>query len=209
MKDVPPWLTWAREIQAIAQTGDHYALNDFQRARYTRLREISGEMIVKHSNLCSDVITIELNSQIGYATPKIDVRGAVILGDKMLLVRESADNCWTLPGGWADIGESPRQSVKREVYEESGLKVIVKKIVGVYDANRSIEIPLAIFHAYKIIFLCEILGGELSSSNETLEGKFFGIDEIPGELSSKRTEMRHIEDAFAAYKDPAYLPVFD
>jgi ADP-ribose pyrophosphatase YjhB (NUDIX family) len=206
---VPMWLEWAREIQAIAQTGDHYALNDFQHARYSRLQEIATEIIVEYSKLNTDSITNIFKSQIGYATPKVDVRGAVFSGDKILLVRELVDNRWTMPGGWADVGESPRQSVEREVFEESGLNVKAIKLIGIYDANRSDETPLVILHAYKIVFLCEILGGDISSSNETSEAKFFGFDEIPAELSSKRTELRHIGDSFAAVMDPCYLTVFD
>jgi ADP-ribose pyrophosphatase YjhB (NUDIX family) len=209
LDEIPLWLAWAREIQAIAQTGDHYALNDFQRARYSRLQEIAVEMVVANSDLDSDIVRKEFRSQVGYTTPKVDVRGAVILDDKLLLVREIIDNCWTMPGGWADVGESPRQSVEREVLEESGFSVRAVKIIGIYDANRFNEVPLTLSHAYKIIFLCEILGGVISTSNETSEANFYGLEEIPENLSYSRTHKKHIEAAFRAYRDPFFIPVFD
>jgi ADP-ribose pyrophosphatase YjhB (NUDIX family) len=207
--EVPPWLTWAREIQAIAQTGDHYALNDFQRARYSRLHEIAAEIFALHSNLSNEILNKEYKSQSGYATPKVDVRGAVIRDSKILLVREIVDGCWTMPGGWADVGESPRRSVEREVVEESGLLVEAVKIVGIYDANRSFEIPLPVFHAYKIVFLCRIVGGKITTSNETSHVGYFSLEEIPQDLSKKRIQMRHIADAFRTYRDPCFHPVFD
>jgi ADP-ribose pyrophosphatase YjhB (NUDIX family) len=128
---------------------------------------------------------------------------------KILLVREIVDQCWTMPGGWADVGETPSQSVEREVLEESGLVVQAINIIRIYDANRSNEIPLTVFHAYKIIFLCEILGGNIAPGAETSEVRFFSNEEIPKELSYKRSEMRHIEAAFKAVGDPCYLPEFD
>lgn len=207
--DIPSWLSWAREIQSIAQTGYHYALNDFQRERYTRLKEIAAEIMSYGSNVNFNDLSVLFQSQVGYATPKIDVRGAVFKKGKILLVREQVDNCWTLPGGWADVGESPSQSVEREVKEESGLRVKAYKLVGIYDANRMTSAALAVFHAYKIIFLCEIMGGDLSTGDETSEAEYFHITRIPENLSLLRTNKRHIEDAFVAFNDSLSKPVFD
>lgn len=208
-KEIPIWLSWAREIQAIAQTGNHYALNDYQRERYLRLLEIAAEMMSYGSNLNGDLLSLDFKSQIGYATPKVDVRGAVFQNDKILLVRERADNCWTLPGGWADVGESPSQSVEREVKEETGLHVRAYKLIGIYDANRTKESALAVFHAYKIIFLCELMGGNLVPSNETLGAEYFPATGIPENLSLLRTSKRHIEDSYLVLNDSHSKAIFD
>lgn len=107
----PRWLDWAREIQAIAQTGMHFSDNIFQRQRYQRLFEIAAEIIAEHSNL-DQTETVDLfNEQIGYATPRVDVRGAVFLNGELLLVREIMDHAWTMPGGWADVGDIPSAAV--------------------------------------------------------------------------------------------------
>ncbi len=203
----PRWLTWAREIQALAQTSYHFSENDFQRQRNQRLMEIAAEIISEHSSLEISTLMDAFCAQVGYATPHIDVRGAVFRDGKLLMVRESQDGGWTMPGGWADVGDVPSQSAEREVWEEAGFRVKARKVVGVYDANRTG--PLEVFHAFKIVFLCDILSGEATPSNETTEVKFYGEDEIPPVLSGERTRPRHIVDAFKACKDPGCVTVFD
>ncbi len=205
--NISRWLEWAREIQALAQTGYHYAENDYQRERYARLTEIAAEIVSNHTHLAYDSVESVFKAQIGYATPRVDVRGAVFNEGKILLVKERIDGGWTLPGGWADVGDVPSKAVEREVWEESGLRVQARKVIGVYDANR-ID-PLEIFHAFKIVFLCEWLEGELRPSAETLEAVFFGRDEIPRQLSNERTSPRHIEDAFMALHNPQVPTAFD
>jgi len=208
MKDnyLPRWLEWAREIQAISQTGYHYAENDFQRERNLRLSEISAEIIHQHSNLEQREVKELFLNQSGYATPKVDVRGVIFKEHKILLVRELSDNGWTFPGGWADVGETPSDAVEREVWEESGFVVRATRVIGIYDANH--VHPYELFHAYKIIFLCEIVSGEAKTSNETSQIEFFNQDEIPEILSQERTNIRHIHDAFLAKNDPNHI-VFD
>ena len=192
----PRWLDWAREIQAIAQTGMHFSDNIFQLQRYQRLFEIAAEIIAEHSNL-DQTETVDLfNEQIGYATPRVDVRGAVFLNGELLLVREIMDHAWTMPGGWADVGDIPSAAVEREVLEEAGFEVKARKVIGIYDANRTG--PLEVFHAFKIVFLCDIISGEPRPSDETSEVAFFAQHEIPPALSGERTRPRHIQDAFTA-----------
>ena len=204
---LPRWMEWAREIQAIAQTGNFYAENEYHRQRYRRLTEIAAEIISEHSQLeCSELVDLYIR-QIGYATPRVDVRGAVFCDGKILLVRERTDGGWTMPGGWADVGDVPSEAAEREVLEEAGFQVKAIKVIGVYDANRSY--PLEIFHAFKIVFLCDILGGEAQTSIETSEVKFFGQNEIPAIFSGERTRHRHVVDAFAAYEDNQSSTVFD
>ncbi len=204
---VPRWLRWAREIQSLSQTGYHYAENEFQRERNHRLAEIAAEMISEYSHLDLKPLVDTFHAQIGYATPRVDVRGAVFQDGKILMVREMSDGAWTLPGGWADVGDRPSQAAEREVWEEAGFRVKARQVVGVYDANR--VAPLELFHAFKIVFLCDLLSGEARPSNETSEVSFFGPDEIPGVLSGERTRNRHIQDAFAAAAHPDCSTIFD
>ena len=203
----PRWLAWAREIQALSQTGLHYSDDDYQRERNIRLSEIAAEIISQHTEIDFPIIMNLFSGQVGYATPRVDVRGAVFHEGRLLLVKERIDGGWTMPGGWADVGDVPSDSVEREVLEEAGFHVSANKLIGVYDANR--VGPMEIFHAYKIVFLCEILGGNPKTSHETTEVAFFDYDQIPTPLSGERTKPRHIEDAFAAYYDPKKLAAFD
>jgi ADP-ribose pyrophosphatase YjhB (NUDIX family) len=204
---VPRWLQWAREIQAVSQTGLTYASSEYEVQRYQRLTEIAAEIVQDHAGLPKEGLLRDFLSQPGYATPKVDVRGAVVRDDQILLVQERADGCWCMPGGWADVGDLPSQMVVREVWEESGFHVVPRKVVGVYDANRSGR-PLELYHAYKLVFLCELTGGEARPSDETLDVRFFPFDDLPP-LSLSRTHPRHLDEVEAHLRDPDRPAEFD
>jgi ADP-ribose pyrophosphatase YjhB (NUDIX family) len=205
---VPRWLEWARRLQALAETAQHYARNEYERDRAGKLLDLAAEITADQSMLSASEARTAFTAQPGYVTPKVDVRGAVFRGGELLLVRESIDGGWTFPGGWADVGEEPHVAAEREVFEESGLRVRAVRLVGVYDANR-VEGSLPLFHAYKLVFLCEIVGGEPSTSGETSEVGFFALEALPEPLSRFRTTPRFLDDAIASYRDPARATVFD
>jgi 8-oxo-dGTP pyrophosphatase MutT (NUDIX family) len=198
------WLEWAREIQAIAQTGLHFTANEFDRQRYTRLAEISAEIFSEYTGAEKEGLVQIFLAQTGYATPKVDVRAAVIRDGQLLMVRERADGGWSMPGGWADVNEAPSTVAEREVWEESGYRVKARSLVGVYEANGGVA-PIGVFHAYKLVFLCDLLGGTATTSNETTDVGFFDPDHLPT-LSDRSTPPRVIERVFAHYHDPS-LPV--
>jgi ADP-ribose pyrophosphatase YjhB (NUDIX family) len=202
------WLDWAREIQALAQTGLTYSQIDYDIQRYHRLEEIAAEIVASHTTLPQEAILENFRLQPGYATPKIDVRGAVIRDGKVLLVQERSDGGWTMPGGWGDVGEAPSAMVAREVQEESGYEVRVGKLVGVYDANRVPGVRMEFYHAYKLIFLCNITGGEARPSNETSAVDFFDLGHLPP-LSNYRTSRQMLEEVFAHFANPARPAVFE
>ena len=164
-------------------------------------------MTASHCDMETSTLIKAFHAQTGYATPKVDVRAAVFRENKLLLVRERIDGGWTMPGGWADVGDIPSRAAERETLEESGFRVKARRLVGVYDANRTH--PLEVFHAFKIVFLCNIVNGEARPSNETSEVDFFGFKEIPAPLSGERTTTRHIRDVFALISNPEGPVVFD
>ena len=208
MSEALKWLDWAREIQSLAHTSLHYAQNPFEASRAQRLLEIASEIVAENSEMEAQDVLAAFTAQPGYITPKVDVRAAVFRDGELLLVREAMDGRWTLPGGWADVGETPSLAVEREVQEETGLTVHANRLVGVYDANRLPgELPL--YHAYKLLFICEPGEGNLKTSEETSEVAFFPIDELPSSLSAYRTTPRHIQDAIAANHAPIIPVVFD
>ncbi len=204
---VPRWLAWARELQAISQTGLTYSLNHYDTERYMRLGAIAAEIVESEAGLPAGPTLDNFRVQPGYATPKVDVRGAAVQEGRILLVQEAADGCWCLPGGWADVGETPAEMVVREMWEESGFQVAPRKLIGAYDANR-VGTPLSFYHAYKLIFLCEIVGGEARPSAETLAVAFFPFDALPP-LSSERTSARHLAEIAAHLRDPYRPAAFD
>jgi ADP-ribose pyrophosphatase YjhB (NUDIX family) len=202
----PKWIEWAREIFSLSQSGITYSGNQYDIDRYKRLQEITAEMIESQSGISQEAVLESFSMQAGYITPKVDVRGAVIRDGKILLIQERADGMWALPGGWADLGDSPSSMVEREVWEESGFHVKAEKVLAVIDANR-IE-PLEFYHAYKIVFLCRLLEGEPRTSYETLAVDFFDPDHLPP-LSFYRTNESMLGEVFAHLADPHRPTAFD
>jgi ADP-ribose pyrophosphatase YjhB (NUDIX family) len=199
-------MDWAREIFSLSQSGITYSGNPYDIDRYKRLQEITAEMIATQSVISKEAALDSFSMQAGYITPKVDVRGAVVQDGKILLIQERADGNWAMPGGWADLGDSPRSVAEREVWEESGFRVQAEKVVAVIDANR-IE-PMEFYHAYKIIFLCKLLDGEPRTSHETLAVDFFDPDHLPP-LSFYRTNEEMLKEVFAHVADSSRPTAFD
>jgi ADP-ribose pyrophosphatase YjhB (NUDIX family) len=203
----PRWLLWARKLQAIAQTGLNYTQNPFERERYEAVREIAAEIMAAHMGEEPGVLRGLFLDQAGYATPKVDVRGVVFDGDTILLVKERRDGLWTLPGGWADIDDSPAEATEREVYEESGYRARAIKLLACYDRNRH-DHPPHVFHIYKLFFQCELIGGAPAESIETAGVGFFQESEIPP-LSLPRVTPAQIGRFFDHYRHPEWPTDFD
>ncbi len=200
-------LIWAREIQSLAQTGLTFAPNHYEVERNKHLLEIAAEMLNSKYEISKEEAVNVFLQQQGYATPKVDVRAAVIKNNRILLVKEISDGKWSMPGGWADVGDMPAKAAEREAKEESGFDVTTTKVIGVYDANRNGR-PMVFFHAVKIIYLCEIIGGEAKKSDETSDVRFFDFDNLP-ELSENRTNMKHIEEIIKHIKNPNRATYFE
>jgi ADP-ribose pyrophosphatase YjhB (NUDIX family) len=206
---IPHWLNWARKIQAISQIGLTFAENIYDRERYEKLQELAHEIFATETGMSDSVVKSWFTAQSGYATPKVDVRGACFHDDKILLVRERADNGWCLPGGWADVGDVPSIAVEREVFEEAGYVCKANKIVGIFDANRH-GTPLSAYHAYKLIILCNLIGGEGKHNHETSAVGFFSraeINTLP--LSTPRSSLDQLQICFEHHTQPQLPSQFD
>jgi ADP-ribose pyrophosphatase YjhB (NUDIX family) len=175
----PPWLRRALRLSALSQNGLTFTTDPFERDRWEEVRRLN------------------------YATPKVDVRAAVFEANQILLVQERSDGCWTLPGGWCDVGEAPGVAAAREVEEESGYQVRTVKLLAVYDKLRHGHPPES-FHAYKLFFRCELLGGTAATSDETTAVGFFAENVLPP-LSLARVTEAQIRRMFEHSRD-ASLP---
>jgi ADP-ribose pyrophosphatase YjhB (NUDIX family) len=204
---LPRWLKLARELQAIGQTGLAFSQSDYDIGRYRRITEIASELFAEGAGFDSRLLAEQFLSQPGYATPKVDVRGAIVRGNEVLLVQERSDGRWCLPGGWADVGETPAEMVVREVLEECGLSIAPVSLIGIFDGNRSQE-PLAAYHAYKLVFLCEIVSGEPAAGDEIAAVGWFHFDSLPV-LSANRTDARHLAAVQAFTAGTSERAVFD
>jgi ADP-ribose pyrophosphatase YjhB (NUDIX family) len=206
----PDWLLWAREIQAISQTGLAFSKDPYDRDRFVTLRNLAARIMAEHTAADHQHIAALFEAETGYATPKVGVRGAVFDSDgRILMVREVVDdNRWTLPGGWADVNQTPAQSVIREVREESGYHVRPLKLAAVWDRARQAQ-PAMAFSVVRMFFICALEGGAPATSLETSEVGWFAEAEIPADLSVRRTSPHHISRMFAHWREPALPTEFD
>jgi ADP-ribose pyrophosphatase YjhB (NUDIX family) len=204
----PKWLAWAKRLGAIAQNGLTYATGEFDKERYEQVRRIAAEILADKAGAQAEAVLELFSREDDYATPKVDVRAAIFREGKILLVKERSDGKWSLPGGWADVGEAPSESIEREVWEESGFEVKAKRLVAVYDRSKHPHTPLFHYHIYKLFFLCEIVGGEAKPSNETEEVDFFEENNLP-ELSLTKVLLEQISKMFAYHRDRETEVYFD
>lgn len=184
-------LDQARRLLAVAQTGLHYTKSDFERERYEEVAQIAAELIARADHYSAPQLRQAWLLEEGYTTPKLDVRGAMFRGDEVLLVRERSDGKWTVPGGFADVNEWPSLSVLKEIEQESGYSARVLKLAAVHDRNRHNHPPF-MFHIWKLLFVCDITGGEARISTETDGVSFFSLDALP-ELSTGRITAAQIQ----------------
>lgn len=208
-------LTLLRRLLALSRTGLHFAAAEyrkdsnfvFDRERYEEIGSIAAQLMAIHTDAPLNELLKAWRTDDGYITAKIDARGAIFRDDKILLVRERSDGKWTMPGGWVDVNDSPRQAVEKEIVQESGFIAKTLKLAGVYDRNLR-NLPPSIFHSWKCFFLCEIVGGEARISEETDAVEFFPMDAIP-ELSTGRTSAWQIERMWAHHRTPSLATEFD
>lgn len=177
-------LKWISEIHAISQNGLTYSKNEFDIERYHRLDVLAKEMAAHFSDKDFNTVDQIFSVEKGYATPKLDVRAYIVKDNKLLLVKERADNLWTLPGGWVDVNESPSESVIREVLEETGYTVKIIRLLALWDKLKH-DHPIQWPHTYKMIFLCEIVSGDKKINLEISDIDFFPMDQLP-DLSTPR-----------------------
>lgn len=193
------WIEVARRLQAIAQAGLEYCHTDYDRDRYSQLREISVEIMDNYSEHEKEDIIDFFASADGYPTPKVDVRAAIFYKDKILLVKEKIDGKWSMPGGWADQHLSLSENLIKEAQEEAGVDVEPGKFIAVLDRNRHNNPPIP-HGCYKIFVECKLKGGAFSENTETSDAGFFSLEELP-DLSLQRNTKEQIDMCFEARKE--------
>ena len=119
-------------------------------------------------------------------------------GGRVLLTRRADNGQWCLPSGGMEPGESPSEAVIRETFEETGLHVRVKRLVGVYsDPNQLVmyvdgnKVQIVALH-----FETEVTGGALGLSEETSDFGYFSLDEMEG-MEMLGHHKKRIEDTLA------------
>src|SRR5688500_566416 len=203
------WLTWAKRLQSIASTVLDVGKDRYDSERYEEIGHIANEMLGRLGSVPVERIESLISDFAkGYATPKIDVRGAVFRDDGILLVREASDGLWALPGGFADVGMSASENIVKEVQEEASLRVAATRLYALRHKAKHGYPPDA-RDFYKLLFLCEPIG-EVSPQPgpDVMEVGFFGLEHLPP-LSMSRTIGDDVTAAFASRSESTGLARFD
>lgn len=201
------WLSWAKQLQAIAQCGLEYSKDKFDIERFEQIRQISVDIIGEYTDMDDEKVRNLFASESGYQTPKVDVRAAVFKGDEILLVKEQSDQRWSLPGGWADIDYSVKENIIKEAWEEAGVEVKPKRIIAIHDRNRRAQDTYP-YSVYKIFVECDYLNGEHQDNIETSDSGFFRMDALP-ELSHTRNTIEQVKMCFEARGKEVFNVEFD
>lgn len=203
------WITWGKRLHALASTGMHYGKDRYDRERYREIADIAKAMLAEIGNLPIErVCGLVSSSAKGHATPKVDVRGALIVDDKILMVQEKNDGLWTLPGGFADVGLSASENIKKEFMEEAGVEVRATRLYCVrHKAKNPYDPDIRDF--YKLFFICEKLNDAPPTAGQEIKNVlYFEKHKLPP-LSRGRVIEQDILLAFAANSSPQQLTVFD
>ena len=200
------WLSWAVELQALAQAGLTYGRDRFDMERYERIRAIAAEMIACKTDIPAGKVRDLFCNETGYQTPKLDTRAAILREDKILLVRER-DGLWSLPGGWVDVDRSVGENAVKEVREEAGLDARADFLIAVQDRDKHNK-PVYAHKVCKIFVMCSALGGAFRENSETTASGWFSLDALPP-LSENKNTVRQIEMCFDAHRAERWVTLFD
>ncbi len=200
------WLLFTQSIQSIAQTGMSYAKDVYDIERYQEILALVSGKYAEITGAESSKVEATLFNEVGYATPKICVRGLCLKEKKILLVKERQENLWSLPGGWADINLSPAESLLKEIKEETGFEAEITRLLSFWD-KRKHDHPPHWPHTYLAFYYCQITGGEQITSHEISDVDYFHINDLP-ELSTHRVTASQIKTLVSVAQNNL-LPHFD
>lgn len=181
-----------KRLKALADVGLLYCKNEYDKERYAEVQAISLQLLEAVSGHTIETLKTTFPAAADYPTAKVDVRGLVLSPDgKLLLVKESADGKWSLPGGWADVGYTPKEVIVKECKEETGLDVTPQRLLAVFD-KRMHPHPPQPFYVYKLVFLCDAVSQTITKGFDVLDVQYFSIDALP-ELSEDRILKSQLE----------------
>lgn len=169
------------KVHAIAKIGLTYSTDDYALANYKEIQDLSKQML--ESFLDIDFERPSYFKRDIYPTPNVSVR-TIVFNDlgQVLLVKEAKDGAYSLPGGWADLYESPAEAAIKECRQEAGANVKITRLVGILNRT-PIKGPLGI-PEYMVVFEGKLIGPLLEHEFETTEANFFDCDKLPN-LSRK------------------------
>jgi ADP-ribose pyrophosphatase YjhB (NUDIX family) len=200
-------LDYARRLLALSQTGLEFTPQEYDRERYREIAQIATGLLQLDSGRSAEELHKTWFVEAGYATPKIDVRGAIFREDTVLLVHETTDGKWSMPGGWADVNDTPSYAVEKEIEQETGFVARAVKLAALYDRSKHGH-PSYLYHSWKAFFICDIESGQARTSHETDGVDFFPVSALP-ELSLGRVTAAQIQRMYEHHQHREWPTEFD
>lgn len=193
------------ELQTIARNGLQYAQNPYDRERYERLLELTSQSYSATLDLPAETLKAHFARESGVVTPKVGTDAAIFNERGEVLLMERADGSgWCLPCGFVEPNETPAEGIVREVREETGLEVTVKRLVGVFTRKPSPQ--HGPWTVVMVVHLCEIVSGSLTLSHEGSALRYWPIDEVPYWHGTHETNARA---AYEIWQSPELLARYD
>jgi 8-oxo-dGTP pyrophosphatase MutT (NUDIX family) len=196
----------ADQIRSIASNGLVYGTNPYDIDRYERLLKLAAELLSMAAMQPLAEIERAFVADIDLHTPLSGVDTAVFDDGRVLLIHRADNHKWAMPGGACEVGDTPAENAAREVWEETGYRVAITHLLGIFDNSRHLRAINR--HGYSILLSGKVIGGEATVSNESLAVQWFLLDAIPwDDLSPGHLErLRH---AVKWYCEPATPVYFD
>lgn len=173
-------------VHAISKIGLKYSSDPYALENYQELMELSTEMI---NQVVEQPLETDFYERDLYPTPSISVR-VLLLNEKgkFLMVKEAADGKYSLPGGWCDVFDSPKQTAIEECLQETGYNVEIQSLLGVFFRDKYKPKMHSLISEYVIYFYGKIIDGDNNFSHEVTETTYFSLEDLP-ELSIKNSEI--------------------
>ena len=187
---------YLQRMLAITDTGLTYTKDPFDRERYEDLRQILWSLLQDQTELNQEELTAIFQPSGSYATPLMDVRAWIVQDQKICLVRGQGEDTWALPGGFGEVGYSPKENIRKEVQEETGFTAEVGSLLAIFDTNR---FQLQNKQYAKFVFDCQLLDGDFQENQEVAELEFFDISALPP-LSEKRITKEQMDILWQVYQ---------
>jgi len=197
----------ADEIRSLSNNGLHYGSNPYDIDRYQRLLKMAAELLSMAATQPLDEIERVFVDDIGIHTPLAGVDAAVVdeMG-RILLIQRADNHLWAMPGGACEVGDTPAENAAREVWEETGYRVEITRLLGIFDNSRR-PIP-SLRHGYLMLFQAKVVDGEATVSNESLAVEWFSLEAIPWDRLSPGHYER-LQHVVKWRRDPSTPPYFD
>ena len=189
------------ELRILAENGRRYADDPYDEERYERILELVGEWYGHTVDRPPEAVRERFAEELGHVTPKLGADAALFDNEERILLQLRADDgTWGLPGGYVAPNESPAETAVRETLEETGLSVDVRQLVGVYTRKPGEYGPhCLVVHLY----LCAERGGDLETSHEGTELRYWHPEDVPEWHRNHRRLARSAQEAVREAEQPS------